>query len=52
MEIAVVVLICMLILLVGTIKVICDCKKLDDDTIEDNPYSLVDSPCGNYISYM
>lgn len=48
MEILITVIVCMAILFVGTVKVVYDCRKLD--TVEDNPYSLIDHK--THISYV
>lgn len=43
MEVVTVVIVCMVILSIGVMKAAYDCIKLEDDTIEENPYSLIDS---------
>jgi len=43
MEVVTVVIICMIILSIGVMKVAYDCIKLEDDTVDDNPYSLIDN---------
>jgi hypothetical protein len=42
MDVVTVVIVCMVIISIGVMKAAYDCRKLEDDSIEENPYSLID----------